>query len=511
MIKKRGRGRGKVMKTIEVLRKLDEETEASVYLVGGFVRDFLRGKPNKDLDIVVRNIDISKVLEFLKPYGRVEPIDLSATNGKFNMSILLFKASEDDEEAQITLARRGKDQIPHPKNTLTQDSKFRDFKINAMYLPVNFKSRKDVEDRHGGLKDIKNRIISAVGSAGERIIEQPIRIMRAFSLGARLNYRIDKKLEIAIREHSRKLDQIPVENIRDEFNKIILSKKPSKYLRWMAKLGTLEIILPELYNCIKVKQDRRFHKYDVFTHLIYTCDNIESTLVMRLAALLHDIGKPGTMKMVREKDGRTRVTFHKHEFLGAKLAKVLLTRMKYSNKIIEKVTNLISLHMYHYMSDVYRCPECKWNTVAVEELTECPQCSSELHLQVGWSDIAIRRFIIRAEIKKEDLNKLEELPLFKLRAAERLGNGLKTVAVTDRQRSFQDRIIDVYKRSHGLTIGDLDINGEIIMETFNMEESPKIGDILDFLLEKVLDHPPLNNRLDLLKLATEYLFANNFI
>jgi len=141
----------------------------------------------------------------------------------------------------------------------------------------------------------------------------------------------------------------------------------------------------------------------------------------------------------------------------------------------------------------------------------CPQCSSDLKLQVGWSDVAVRRFISKVGITKENLLSLEDLSLFKLRAAERLGNGFKTIAVTDRQKDFQARIIDVYRRSHGLTIDDLDIDGNVIMEIYNLEESPKVGSILTFLLEKVLEHPPLNNRLDLLKLTTEYLYKNHFI
>jgi len=499
------------MKTMEALQKLDKETDANVYLVGGFVRDFLRNKRNGDLDIVIRNLDISKVLEFLKKHGKIEAIDLSTANGKFNVSILLFKASGDNTEAQITLARRGKKQIPNLNNTLTQDSKFRDFKLNAMYLPINFKSRKDVIDKHGGIEDIKNRRISAVGSAVERLTEQPIRIMRAISLAARLGYQIDKQLEEAVRECVKKLKTIPVENIRDEFNKIIMSKKPSKYLRLMAKLGVLKVILPELHKCIGVKQDRRFHKYDVFTHAIYTCDNMEENLNLRLAALFHDIGKPDTMKIVKEDRGKRRITFHKHDALGTKIGKALLLRLKYDNKTVEEVSTLINLHMYHYTSDVYRCSKCKWSTVATNKLVVCPQCSSDLKLQVGWSDVAVRRFISKVGITKENLLSLEDLSLFKLRAAERLGNGFKTIAVTDRQKDFQARIIDVYRRSHGLTIDDLDIDGNVIMEIYNLEESPKVGSILTFLLEKVLEHPPLNNRLDLLKLTTEYLYKNHFI
>jgi len=502
------------MKTIEVLRRLDKETEGSVYLVGGFVRDFLRNKRNDDLDIVIRNITLEKVLSFLKPHGKTEEIKLSSKGNKFSsIDIILFRA-EDKVEAQITLARRGKKQIPSPGNTLTQDSKFRDFRLNALYLPVNFKSKKDVIDKVGGLEDIKKREINPIGSATERIKEFPIRIMRAISLAARIGYKINKELEVSIKENVGLLANVPPENIKNELNKILLSKKPSKYIKIMEKLGVLKVVLPELHRCVGIKQDKRYHKWDVFNHSVYACDNIEPDLVLRLSAVLHDIGKPGTMGKLKTDNG-IRTTFYKHDVLGGKLAKSLLERLKYDKKVSKEVVKLIKLHMYHYTSDMFKCEDCKWSIVsssAKEAPVKCRSCgSSNIKFQVGWTDMAVRKFITRAGITDKDLENLEEFSLFKLRSAERLGNGYKNIAVTEKQKDFQNRIISVYKQSHGLTVKDLDINGDVIMDTFKMEESPQLGEILTFLLDKVLEHPPFNNRLDLLKLTIEYLYRNDLV
>jgi poly(A) polymerase/tRNA nucleotidyltransferase (CCA-adding enzyme) len=237
----------------------------------------------------------------------------------------------------------------------------------------------------------------------------------------------------------------------------------------MSRIGVLSIILPELNHCVGVKQDPKYHKYDVFKHGIYTCDNIEPVLELRWAAILHDIGKPDT----KEKKGG-RVTFHKHEVVGANLARVALERLRFKKQVVSEVVHLIRLHMYHYTRD--------------------------------FTDTAVRRFIKNANIKEEDLNNIENLPLFKLRKAERKGNGFKTIPITERQHDFEKRIVGVFKGSSVFDIKDLDINGEELMRVFNIGPSKTIGDVLNHLVEKILEDPKLNTRDELIKLAAQYLY-----
>lgn len=462
------------MNTIQALQALDKKTKAEVYLVGGFVRDLLRNKNNEDFDVVVKNLPLNAVESFLRKYGKVKKVNMAAVNDMFSVSIMLFRAFDDDMEAQISLPRRGKMQIPATHNTLQQDARFRDFRINAMYLPVNYRGRKDVIDPVGGKTDIKKRVIRANGSPKERIKESPIRMLRAVSLAARTNYRIHPQLMNSIKENAALIDKAPVEAIRAEFNKILLSKKPSKYIKLLLNLGLLKYIAPELNDCVNVGQDTQYHKYDVFTHLIYATDNAERDLILRLAALLHDIGKPATRKEVKNGHGR-RVTFHKHEVVSVRLAKNFLKRLRYDNDTSRQVLNLVKFHMFHYTRD--------------------------------WTNAAVRKFIRKVGLDDKYMkeSEIQKFPLFKLRAAERLGNGLKGEAVTDRQRDFEERIIEVYRESKALEIRDLEINGNVIMETFNLQPGVEVGNILKYLLEKVLETPTLNNRLDLLKLTTEYI------
>jgi tRNA nucleotidyltransferase (CCA-adding enzyme) len=124
------------LNTVQVLQRLQNETSAEVYIVGGFVRDLLRNKNNTDLDIVVRNISIKDMKDFLSNYGKVKEVKIARTSEHISVSILLFNASKHDFEAQITLPRRGKKQIPYSHNTLRQDVKFRDFKINSLYFEL---------------------------------------------------------------------------------------------------------------------------------------------------------------------------------------------------------------------------------------------------------------------------------------------------------------------------------------------------------------------------------------
>jgi tRNA nucleotidyltransferase/poly(A) polymerase len=456
-----------------VLQKLKEETKAEVYFVGGYVRDLLRNIENKDIDIVVKNYPMNDLIEFLNKWGKTKLVDLAKTSDDFRVSVLLFRGS-DNVEAQISLPRRGKKQIADPNNTLKQDVKHRDFTINGLYLPVDYKSKNDVIDHVGGRFNMHHRLIFAIGNPEERIKESPIRILRAISLSARTGYQIDNSFVQQMFNYKHLLLKVPMESVREELNKVLLSRRPSKYFKLMSKLGILQLFIPELEACRGIKQDKRYHKWDVFEHCIYTCDFIEPTIPLRLAALLHDIGKPPSMDRINGK-----ITFHKHEMLSVKLSKDILERLRYDNNTRKEVLQLIRLHMYHYTRE--------------------------------FSDSAVRRFIIRAGITAENIDKLDEFPLFKLRAAERLGNGLKNVPITEKQKDFQNRIEEVFGRSKGLKIEDLEIKGDDIMSTFNMKQSPKIGDILRFLLDKIIANPELNNKKELFKLATEYMCDENLI
>jgi poly(A) polymerase/tRNA nucleotidyltransferase (CCA-adding enzyme) len=192
---------------------------------------------------------------------------------------------------------------------------------------------------------------------------------------------------------------------------------------------------------------------------------------MRLAGVLHDVGKADTRKVIGD-----RVTFHKHEMVSFKLTRAFLNRLKYDSKTKEEVLTLVRLHMYHYTRD--------------------------------YTNAAVRRFIKRVGINKHNIKDLENIPLFKLRKAERLGNGLKTDPVTQRQRDFEKRIKKVFEAGGGLDLKDLDINGHILIEAFGLDprkDGKLIGEILRYLLDRVQRDKSVNNRMSLIEMALQYL------
>ena len=241
----------------------------------------------------------------------------------------------------------------------------------------------------------------------------------------------------------------------------------------MQRIGALIYIMPELDRCVNVKQDSRYHKYDVFTHNIFTCDNIEPDLVLRLAAVLHDVGKPDTRKMIKG-----RVTFYKHEIASVKRSLAFLNRLRYDGKTKETVLSLVRMHMYHYTRE--------------------------------FTDAAVKRFIKRAGINKENVKNLSELPLFKLRAAERLGNGLKKNPVTPKQLSFEKRIKEVFDGGFEEKI-NIDINKRIIMDTFNIPAGKGVDNILNHLTERVARNKKLNNRIDLIQITLQYIKNEKYL
>ena len=455
------------MNTIEVLKKLALDQNLEIYFTGGYVRDLLRKKRPKDIDILIRNMPLDDLIVLLTPYGRV--LEVGAHFG-----IVMFRTWHAEEAVEIAVPRKAR--RFDRQNTildfdvygkLREDSSHRDFTINSMFLPLNG-TRKDIIDFHSGRADIKERVIRAVKSPNRRIAEDPIRMLRAFSLSSRLGYTIDESFIKAIKRNAKSLQTSAPERIRNELVEILLSKKPSRQLRLMQQVGLLQYVLPFLSQNVGVRQDKRFHKYDVFTHLLKACDAAPVDLTLRVAALLHDVGKYATREIRGD-----RTTFHNHEVVGEIMARDMLTKLAFPKEFVGHVTLLIRKHMYNYSRD--------------------------------WSNRAVRKFIRDVGIKRETLDNLKEIPLFRLRESDRIGNGFKKNARTEKQKDFEERITKLYKESSALTVHDLAVKGGDLMKEFDLEAGPIIGKTLKHLLNLVLENPQLNGKKKLLKSAADFL------
>jgi poly(A) polymerase/tRNA nucleotidyltransferase (CCA-adding enzyme) len=417
------------------------------YLVGGCIRDSLLKLPAAEWDITTS----AKPEEVTRLFDKVVP-----TGIEFGTVTVIL----DEEKYEVTTFRSDERYLDgrHPaKVTFTsdicQDLSRRDFTINALaYDPET----DELIDEHKGRQDLKKKLIRTVGDPVERFSEDGLRPIRACRFSARLGFEIEKNTFAAMAKTMAVTQKVAPERIREELVKMLSAKKPSIGFENMRRSGILRLIMPELQDCYGVEQPPKFHKYDVYWHSLYSCDAAPvGNVILRLAALLHDIGKPPV------KDG---YTFYNHDKLGVNMAERILRRLKFSNADTKKITNLVGHHMFNYTAD--------------------------------WSDAAVRRFIMR-------IGGVDNVAdLFALRQADT--KAMEKEIVSDYLKELKSRIDKIITEQHALHIADLKVDGKDVMQLLKVAPGPKVGEVLHSLLEKVLDDPKLNERATLLNLIKTY-------
>jgi poly(A) polymerase/tRNA nucleotidyltransferase (CCA-adding enzyme) len=444
-----------------ILDNLRQLTAAGyeAYLVGGCTRDILLGRKPKDWDITTNAIPEQIQVVFADSFYENDYGTVGVVNdrlGELDESMRVVEVTPYRKEAGYTDAR-------HPDSVsfstdIEDDLKRRDFTINAIaYDPI----RDVLVDPYGGLKDIQSRTLRTVGEPDERLTEDGLRIMRAIRLAADLEFVISKETEGSLTKNASVLEKIASERIRDEFIKICLSKNGSMALFIAQRTQILKYILPELEEGLHMKQNQA-HSFEVFEHLLrsFQCAiDKEYSLEVRIAALLHDIGKPRSRRHSEEKND---YTFYGHEVIGGKMAKTILERLKFSRVTIENVTKLVRWHMF--FSDT-------------NQITHS----------------AVRRIV--ANVGKEHI-----WDLMNLRVCDRVGTG-RPKEDPYRLRKYVAMIEEVLRDP--ITVGMLKIDGAGIMSTLNMPAGPKIGFMLNILLEEVLEEPELNTSEHLVSRVTE--------
>jgi len=455
------------MEAIKLLKKLNKETAADVYYSGEFVRDIARRKRSNEIKVVVRNLSFKKLIGYIKKYEkRLYKIYSNSKRG-----YIKFQLKDSKNIVHVNLPQKNGRHSPY--YSLNEDARCRDFTINALYLSIQSMSRDNIIDLVGGLEDIKRKRIKTIRNAKYLVKRNPACMIKAIALSAKLRYRIDNNLFYAIKANHPLVSRVKPTDLRNALINILLSHRPSRYFKIMNDSGVLDIVLPELSMCVGVTQNKRYHKYDVFEHLIVACDRVKPDLLLRLAALMHDIGKPETREEI-VKGKTTKITFYNHEVVSARIAKKILRRLKFDKEAVVKVPELIYQHMYNYEHE-------------------------------RWSDAAVRRFIKKVNLTENDLKDLDNLPIFLLRKADRYANGKNLSSISPRQIGFQERIKEVYNESKVLHIFDLDIDGNILMVEFKLQPGPTIGHILNYLLSQVIEDQKLNERQALINAASEYL------
>lgn len=455
------------------LKKFNETFEKNgfeAYLVGGAVRDMLRKKTAKDWDVATN----ATPAQVMKMFKKVIP-----TGIEHGTVTVLFEKNQ----IEVTTYRTddGYSDGRHPDKvsfapSIEEDLSRRDFTINAIAA-----SLKDglIVDPFEGFKDIKRKIIRTVGNPLDRFSEDGLRPIRAVRFSSQLGFSIEENTFNAIGKMLHITEKVAIERFRDELLKMLTSEKPSIGLNLMYETGIMTIFLPELASCKGIEQ-RGFHEFDVFDHILYSCDEVScDNKIVRLAALFHDIGKPVVRKSESQTDENglscSVFTFYNHENVSASMTEKIMTRLHFSRSEIQEVAHLVKNHMFHYES-----------------------C---------WSDAAVRRFLVRIKIEggcKCYKDSKIICNLFDLRFAD--VNGMtKKKRKTDFVNVFEfaDRIDKVLKEENAFGIKDLKVNGEDLKK-LGVEPGKQMGLILNELFETVLDDPLCNEKEKLLVIAKNF-------
>lgn len=446
------------------------------YLVGGAVRDIIIGKTPKDYDIATDatpdQMDhiFDRCITTNARFGTVLVIMESNDLERFDVEVTTFRKEEN------YLKGRWPSKVEFTDDII-QDLSRRDFTINAMALNLieNNESDKDnLIDPFGGLDDLDKGIIRAVNDPIDRFSEDGLRSYKACRLASELNFEIDEQTFNAIKATLDIAKQISIERIRDEFVKCVKNSfKPSKGIELMRHSGLLSIFLPELLDIIGITQPE-YHDDDVYTHSLKVMDLAQDSV--KIAALLHDIGKAKTRSV--GEDGR--VHFYGHDQVGAIMAENIMKRMKFSNDEIKQVSVLIRWHMFYYPSAQWRQdnPNKSFNEEEVQS--------------GGWSDSAVRRFI--KNVGEEYID-----DLFRLRIADASSNKKNKFDVAEIEL-LQNRIAKIKSEDMVLKVTDLQINGNDL-KNIGIPAGPKVGEILNKLLDYVIEDPSLNSKEKLMELA----------
>lgn len=456
---------------IELLQKLDKKG-FEAYIVGGCVRDFLLGREPQDWDLTTNALPeeilaIFPNAKYENNFGTVLLPLRKETNseGKGELMDVIEITTYRSEQGYSD--RRHPDEVLFEKE-IDKDLERRDFTINALALRLakekeELKAHRELitidnqiyelVDLFRGRRDLKDKIIRAVGEPSERFKEDALRMIRAIRFSSQLGFAIEEKTQRAIVKLAGAIKFVSKERIRDELVKIIKSDLPAQGVNLLHETKLLQYIIPELEDGVAMEQNHH-HIYKVYEHNLNTLKFCPSSdWRVRLAALFHDIGKPKTRKFI---DGAA--TFYNHEYAGAKQVERIMKRLKFSTEDYLKVTNLVRNHMFYYN---------------VGEVTAA----------------SVRRLIVK--VGKENLQDLIDL-----RVGDRLGSGTPK-AMPYKLRHLQYMLEKV--QNDPVSVKMLAVNGNDLMTELSLEPGPKIGAILDVLLAEVLEDPVLNTKEYLLK------------
>ena len=422
------------------LGRLFEDAGHALYLVGGSVRDAILGRPHVDFDYAT-DARPERVKEIVAGWG-----DTVFTVGEAFGTVGVRRDGRTHEittfRSEIYREESRKPRVTY-SDTIEEDLSRRDFTVNAMAIRL---PGAETVDPHGGLVDLARRLLTTPLDPHVSFSDDPLRMLRLYRFQATLGFEADPAAEAAVREMAGRMSIVSAERIRDEFSKLITADAPGEALLALTESGLADVFMPELGQLAMAQDPVHRHK-DVLRHTIAVAEKASPDLVLRLAALLHDVGKPATREF-----GPSGVTFHHHEVVGARMARDRLRELRFPKEVVEDVRRLVFLHLRPHT------------------------------LKMGWTDSAVRRYVRDAGPLLGRLNEL-------VRCDVTTANERRARSIQARIDELEERIEDLSQREE-LEALRPPIDGHAVMEYLGISPGRQVGEIMAMLLEKRIEDGP---------------------
>jgi putative nucleotidyltransferase with HDIG domain len=436
-----------VLSILKAAGELGYQEGIEVYVVGGFVRDIIMGNPLNDIDLMT----VGDGIKFARKLADELGVKTIVPFKKFGTAMIPNKEIQIEVATARTESYNDDSRKPSKVNytDLKGDLLRRDFTINAMAMDIRPTTFGELTDPFGGIADIEKKILRTPLDPDETFSEDPLRMMRAAYFASKLEFDIENECRASMKRQASRIDIVSWERVRDEFIKILATKKPSVGLVILEKTGLMEIVFPEIHVMYGMEQTSEWHHKDIFAHTLQVVDNaakLTDKMEIRFAALVHDIAKPNTRRI----DKKRGYTFHGHDAIGERMLDKVALRMRLSNSLKAYLKKLTLLHL---------------RPIALVKEIVTDSAVRRLMVSAG-DDLDDLMILCRADITTKNPNRVKRY----LKNFEKVEEKMSNVVNRDALKAFQSPI-----------------RGNDIMEICGLTEGRNVGKIKEAIEEAILD------------------------